>query len=425
MAIAVSDQFDEIFVADFGSNSLLSFTRNQVDETLGFGFSERGSGLGINGLQGAETSILSPDGNFLYVAAKEGDAISIFSRNQENGSLTYVDFLEDGGGLDGLNGVTEIIVSTDGSDVYVAGFWDNTVTHFKRDVNTGLLTFSDKEKDGLFGVDGISGTNSLLFSENQNFLYASGFWDNAISVFARNSNDGTLEYVDSFFDGENGIDGLEGITSLHLNTNQNKLYALGINDEAIAIFDVDNQNGSLGFEGKVTAPGAVEMEFSPTNDHLYTVNQLTSSVSQFSIDPSGTLILDFNYEAAAGGGNFLGLDNVDNLNVNPNGDLIYFTSRTENTIAAYRRDLISGDLTFEKVQQNDVENVHSIAGASSVRTSADGKFIYVTGAEDNSVAVFSCTYFFKETTTICEGESVTFSNRNFTETGLYLSLIHI
>jgi len=423
VAIAVSDKFDEIFVADFGSNALLSFKRNSIESTLDFGFSERGSGLGINGLRGAETSIVSPDGNFLYVVAKEGDAISIFSRNQEDGSLNYIDFLEDGGGLDGLNGATEIILSSDGSDVYVAGFWDNTVTHFKRDVNTGLLTFSDKEKDGLFGVDGISGTNSLVFSENQNFLYATGFWDNAISVFARNTDDGTLEYIDSFFDGENGIDGLEGITSLHLNTNQNKLYALGISDEAIAIFDVDNQNGSLDFQEMVTVPGVAEMELSPTNDHLYTVNSLTSSVSQFSITPNGGLTFEVDYEASTGGGFFLGLNNVDNLNVNPDGDIIYFTSRTENTIAAYRRNLISGDLTFEKVHQNDEENVHSIAGASSVKTSADGKFIYVTGAEDNAVAVFSCTYFFKETTTICEGETITFSDQTFTETGLYQEVI--
>ena len=423
VAIAVSDKFSEIYVADFGSNALLSFTRNLNEATLDFGFSERGSGLGIVGLRGAETAVISPDGNYLYVAAKEGDAVSIFARNQEDGSLSYVDYLEDGGGLDGLNGATDIIISADGTDVYIAGFWDNTVTHFNRDISTGLLSFSDKEKDGLFSVDGISGANSLVFSENENYVYVAGFWDNAIGVFSRNTDDGTLEFETAFFDGENGIDGLEGITKMILNADQTKLYALGSTEEAIAIFNINNQDGSLDYQEMVSAPGALRMEISPAADHLYTVNPTVSSVSQFGINASGGLTLEMTYEATAGGGNFNGLNNVDNLNLNSNGDLIYFTSKTENTVAAYRRDLISGNLSFEKVQRNDEANVHSIAGASSVNTSANGKFIYVTAADDNAVAVFSCTYFFKETTTVCNGITVTIAGQMYDETGVYQETI--
>ncbi len=423
VAIAVSDRFSDIYLADFGSNALLSFSVNPTASTLDFSFSERGSGLGITGLRGAETAVISPDGNHLYVAAKEGDAVSIFARNQEDGSLTYVDYLEDGNGLDGLNGATDIIISADGADVYIAGFWDNTVTHFQRDINTGLLTFLDKEKDGLFGVDGISGTNSLVFSENEDYLYAAGFWDNAISVFARNANDGTLEFVDAFFNSENGIDGLEGVTKIALNADQTKLYGLGSTDEAIAVFNIDNQNGMLDYQEMVAAPGAVKMELSPTSNHLYTVNPLTSSVSQFSINTTGEFTLETTYEATAGGGDFEGLDMVDNLTLNPNGDLIYFTSKTENTVAAYQRDLISGNLTFAKMQRNDEENVHSIAGASSLETSADGKFVYVTAGDDNAVAVFSCTYFFKEILTLCSGETITFAGQTYDETGTYQEVI--
>ncbi len=422
VAFAVSDKFDEVYVADFGSNALLSFSRNEVEETLDFAYSERGSGLGITGLRGAETAVISPDGNYLYVAAKEGDAVSIFARNPENGRLTYIDFLEDGGGLDGLNGATEIIISADGMDVYIAGFWDNTVTHFHRDVNTGLLTFSDKEKDGLFGVDGISGTNSLVFSENENYVYAAGFFDNAIGVFARDSDDGTLEFVDAIFDGENGVNGLEGVTKIISNNDQTRLYALGSVEEVIAIFNIDNQNGGLEFQEMIAAPAAVKMERGST-DHIYTVNPATSSVSQFRITPTGSLTLEMTYEATAGGGGFGGLNTVDNLNLNPNGDLIYFSSKAENTIAAYRRNLVTGALTFEKVQRNDEFDVHSIAGASSVEISADGKFIYVTAADDNAVAVFSCTYFFKETTTVCNGITVTLAGQNYDETGIYQETI--
>lgn len=422
VAIAVSDKFDDVYVADFGSNALLLFNRNQAEETLEFGFVERGSGQGIKGLRGAETAVVSPDGNYFYVASREGDAVSIFARNPENGSLTYVDYLEDGGGLDGLNGATEMIISADGTDAYVTGFWDNTITHFQRDVNTGLLTFSDIEKDGLFEVDGISGANSLVFSEDENYIYVSGFWDNAIGVFARNTNDGTLEFVEAVFDGQNGVEGLEGITTLILNTEHNKLYALGSVEEAIAIFNINQQSGSLNFQEMIAAPAAVKME-QCNSGNLYTVNPANSSVSQFEITATGALNFEMLYESSAGGGGYEGLAAVDNLTLNPTGDLIYFTSKAENTVAAYRRDLATGALTFEKIQRNDQMGVHSIAGASHIEISANGKFIYVTAADDNAVAVFSCTYFFNETTSVCAGESVFLAGRTYDQTGIFQEVI--
>jgi len=423
VAFAVNEHFDEIYVADFGSNALLAFSRDENSDALDFSFSERGSGLGITGLKGVVSATLSPDGNHLYAAGKDGDAMSIFNRNTDDGSLDFQEFLEDGGGLDGLNGVTEILFSPDGTDAYVSGFWDNTVTHFERDAATGSLTLIESQKDGLFGVDGISGANSMVMTDNGAYLFVAGFWDNAIGVFARNVNDGTLTFVEAYFDGENGQGGTLGIQKIAMHPSGTHLYALGSEDQAIAQFAIDTEDGTLSYQEMYAVPDAVQMDISPDGNHLYSVNETTNSVSQFLVNNDGSLTFQITYDEGLGGGMFDGLQGVTTVNFNPEGTVVYFSSQTEHTIAAYRRDVNNGDLFFEQVQRNDEDNVHGIQGITNVITSADGKYIYTTSAEDNAVATFSCTYFFEETATICNGESLTIGGRTFSETGHYQEVV--
>ena len=53
-----------------------------------------------------------------------------------------VEVEQDGvGGLDGLDGASQVAVSPDGAHVYVAAFNDDAVTVFRRDASTGRLSF--------------------------------------------------------------------------------------------------------------------------------------------------------------------------------------------------------------------------------------------------------------------------------------------
>lgn len=423
VAFAVNDHFDEIYVADFGSNAVLVFNKNSNNNTIEFTYSERGSGLGITGLKGVVSATVSPDGNYLYAAGKDGDAMSVFARNAENGILNFQESLEDGGGLDGLNGITEILLSPDGEHAYVSGFWDNTVTHFDRDISTGSLTFIENQKDGLFGVDGISGANSMVLSNDGNYLFVAGFWDNAIGVFTRNPGDGSLDFLTAYFDGENGQAGLQGIQKIAMHPSGNYLYALGSEDQAIAHFDINIQNGELIYRQMYETAGTVQMALSPDGNHLYTANETLNTVSQFSVDTDGNLTFQLDYDNGMAGGMHDGLQAANAINFNPDGTTIYISSQTEHTIAAFRRDINSGSLLFEQVRRNDQSGVHGIEGISSVLTSQDGKYIYTTSATDNAISSFTCTYFFEETATVCSGESVTVGDRTFSETGHFQELV--
>ena len=96
----------------------------------------------FDGLNGAYSVAVSPDGKHLYAAGADDDAVAVFSRDAATGRLTYVEMQQDGtGGSDGLNGAVSVTVSPDGKHLYAAGYEDDAVAVFRRDAATGSLTY--------------------------------------------------------------------------------------------------------------------------------------------------------------------------------------------------------------------------------------------------------------------------------------------
>ena len=127
---------------------------------------------------------VSPDGNHVYVAAGFDDAVTVFSRNKRTGALTFVETIKDGvGGVDGLEFAGSVVVSPDGSRVYVAGTDDNALAVFQRDPTTGVLSFLGALKDGKGGVDGLDVVTAVTLSPGGRNVYTAASSDHAIAVF--------------------------------------------------------------------------------------------------------------------------------------------------------------------------------------------------------------------------------------------------
>ena len=60
------------------------------------------------------------------------------------------------GGVDGLNNAVFSTMSPDGKFLYVVGELDNAISVFGRDTTTGALTYLETHKDGVAGVDGLA-----------------------------------------------------------------------------------------------------------------------------------------------------------------------------------------------------------------------------------------------------------------------------
>jgi len=150
----------------------------------------------------------------------------VFSRNSSTGALTYVEVKKDGvGGVDGLNGAKSVTVSPDNKHVYTAAENDDAVAVFSRNSSTGALTYVEVKKDGVGGVDGLDSAQSVTVSPDGNHVYVAAKYDDAVTVFSRNSSTGALTYVemevDVSKDAVGGVEGLNGAQSVTVSPDGN------------------------------------------------------------------------------------------------------------------------------------------------------------------------------------------------------------
>lgn len=128
----------------------------------------------------------SPDGKHIYVTSGGDHAVTVFSRDRATGRLTFVETQRDGvGDVDGLRGARSVAVSPNGRCVYVTGQAEHTVVLFRRDRTMGKLTFVETLRDGVAGVDGIQGASYVTVSPDKRgkHVYVAGNWVQAIAVF--------------------------------------------------------------------------------------------------------------------------------------------------------------------------------------------------------------------------------------------------
>ena len=186
---------------------------------------------GVDGLTRANSVAVSPDGSHVYATGFSDNALAVFRRDVATGQLTFVQVLKDGiSGVDGLNGANSVTVSPDGSYVYATGYSDNALTVFHRDVATGQLTFVQVLKDGVSGVDGLYGANSVTVSPDGRQVYATGYYDQALAVFLRDVATGQLTFVQVLKDGVSGVDGLYRANSVTVSPDGSQVYATGLGD---------------------------------------------------------------------------------------------------------------------------------------------------------------------------------------------------
>jgi cysteine-rich repeat protein len=300
-ALAMTDDGTHLYVAGNADDKLAAFARNPATGALTIVDIHRDDIAGVNGLNGATGVALSPDGAHVYVTANVDDAVAVFSRNASTGVLTFVEMQQDGlGGVDGLDGASGARVSPDGAHVYVSGELDDAIAVFSRNPTTGALTFVEMQQDGIGGVDGLDAAMDVVLSPDGLHVYTAAATDDAVAVFGRNPTTGALTFVEMQRDGISGVDGLNGATAVTLSPTGSRLYAAGVDDDAIAVFTRNPTTGALTFteiqrDGVASANalnGIRSLAIAPTGSHLYTGAQIDDAVSTFQVTLCGDSLID-------------------------------------------------------------------------------------------------------------------------------------
>lgn len=423
--LEISEDGNNLYVAAFGSGAIAVFDLETSSGMPTFQNSENGNGLGISGLDGSNAVAISPDGDFVYVAGNNDDAIVAFSRDATSGQLTFVQKIEDSSTSDGLNGINGIVISPDGTTVYATGFWDKSLVVFNRNTTTGMLTYIERYKDGISGVDGLNGVNDITMSSDGRSVYVTGFWDQSLAVFSVNPN-GTLSFEEVFKDGQSGVNGLSRASGVAVSPDGKTVYAAGYYDNAISIFNRAT-DGTLTYntlveDGTDNVDGIQRVNsivVSPDNKQVYATGQNDDAIAMFTRDlTSGELT--FLGQMKEGIDDVTGLDGPSRLTMSTDGEHIYVTSGNDDAITAFRRNTSDGTLFFEKTIFDTDENINGLDGAAYVAVTPDGKHMYAAGTVDDAVAIFSCTYIFASDQTICEGDSVVVGSAVYRTSGTYV-----
>jgi len=336
--------------------------------------------LGINDIA------ISPDGLHAYLATYEGTLV-VFARGP-SGSLTFVEFEKDGvGGVDGLAEATGVAVSPDGAHVYVTGYLDDAVAVFSRDAGTGAVSFVEVERDGIGGVDGLNGASDVVVSPDGAHVYVASRADSAVATFSRDAGTGALTFVGVVKDGQGGVDGLASAYRLAIAPDGGNVYVTSPPEDAVAAFARDAGTGALTFleverdevAGVDGLDNVFDVQVSPDGAHVYAASVLDNEVAVFERD-AGTGTLTFvEAEAAVGS-----LYAAQVLAFSPDGAQLYVAGSflyDQGIVLRMDRNAATGELTFvdaiQQYERGGIDDVDGIAGVSDIALSPDGADLYL------------------------------------------------
>src|SRR5436853_38308 len=238
--VAVSPDGRTVYATGEVDDALAVFHRDSATGALTFVEMQRDGSAGVvQGLLGAKAVAVSPDGAHVYAAGSLENAVAVFGRDAATGKLTFIEVQREGqNGIVGLDRARALSVSPDGANLYVAGGYDDALVVFDRNPETGMLTSVQLLQDGVGGVNGLNGADSVAVSPDGTHVLVTGSVDNALAVFQRDAATGTLTYVERLRDGTAGVDGLHNAHALAISPDGASVYAAGSADKAVTVFRV-------------------------------------------------------------------------------------------------------------------------------------------------------------------------------------------
>ena len=346
----------------------------------------------VEGLLSSNDVAVSPDGKHVYVTGEVDDAIVILDRSPLNGTLIYKDFIQNGvNGIDALNSPTGITMSPDGSQVYVASYLDHAIVVLDRNEMNGALSFASKVEDSVGTVMDLQGAVSVAISPDGTNAYVAAFDDDALLVFSRNVNNGSLTLLETFKDEVSGINDLDGCRDVIISPDGANVYVTAFDDDALIVFDRDltddgrltmNQTIKNNVNGISLFESPRSLIISPDGKNIY--------VTGF----SQSALFTFDRNALSGSLTFSAVNDNDvkgptGLVISPDGLNVFVNSNNTDQVSSFVRDSVTGLLTFGNSVTDELDGVYGLDGPRGIDISPDGKHIYSCATVDHALAVLS------------------------------------
>jgi DNA-binding beta-propeller fold protein YncE len=358
--------------------------------------------------EGPYALAVNPNGDYLYVTTLVGDddLLRVYRRDKTSGELSHVISY----GTSELIDPNGVAASPEGDQVFVTSYGGDALFIMNQNPSTGIVTFFDKIKDGdlipcstpplyVCALEGLDGANGLAVSPDGKNIYVAATEDDALTVFSRAMPTGTVSYLQDWQETDLGVTGLDGAVDVAVSPDGYHVYVVSAPSPspggggAVAVFSRNPwNNGRLTFVtaykdgGDLLLDRPVAVAVSPDGSQVYVASFHDDTLMVFDRNPgNGTLTVA---QSLTDGGELDGLDGAAGVAVNPNGSQLYVASSEDNALAVFEPIPASGDWGLAAVYKDGVNGIDGLWWASQVATSPEGRHVYVTGYNDNAVALF-------------------------------------
>ncbi len=341
--VAVSPDGRNVYVVSFDDNAIVVLGRDLVTGWVTFAEAHLDQSGVVRGLFRPVRVVVSPDGTHVYVGAFFGDAVAVFARDPVSGQLEFVEALFGGPrGQFGLTQVHGLTLSPDGQELVVASYGDNAVTVLQRDRLSGKLNVSQVVRDSSEGgeVSGLIRPTAVAVSPDGSHLFVTSSGSSSLVHFRRDRSSTMFFAEEIFLEGVGNVSGLDGAISVAVSPDGLDVYALGMN--GVAHFR-DRGQGRFGFIDALAGPEVVGYGES-------------SAPTEIAISPQGSAVL--------------------------------LTRGGDDVLVLLERDRQTGSLTVIDALRDDEGSVDGLAGAAALSLDPTGRWIYVAAQYDDAVSIF-------------------------------------
>lgn len=181
--------------------------------------------------------VVFPDNKLVGITCFTGDCFFLCEVSPGDwADVSPVEAFRDGSaGVESLNGVEGVAVSPDESSIYLVSFYDNSITHLRRDAVHGIYVPGEVIGHGDFGIQGLQYAKGTAVSPEGTELYVTASGGDMLTVFNRSIVDGSLSFEGEF--GERGLPagGMEGPRGMAVDSAGN-LYAAAAGSNGLVHF---------------------------------------------------------------------------------------------------------------------------------------------------------------------------------------------
>lgn len=343
-------------------------------------------------LDGAQGVCVSPDNEHVYACGYAKDGVVAFDR-EANGDLTFIAAYQGtgvGGTVADMDAPRAIHCSADGKNVYVVCSNSDSIVCFDRNPANGQLNASSVVKNNVGGVSGLNGAREMCISPNDGWVFAVSSYDDAITIFERNTTTGALTYKGENASGAaNAPYGIciasNGVDIYVASSSNDTLLACKFDEPGLAVIVSQKVKNGAGGQG-LDAARAVAI--SPDDRHVYCVGRNSDALSVYTVGGDGTLTFVAVYTDTGKGGTIDNLNSPQNLIVSNDGAYVFCTAYSSDAVNAFSRNATTGELVQEQTLKDGQGGVNGLNGARALAQTPNNSTLYTTGRNDDAVSVF-------------------------------------